>query len=232
MRRAAKGTPGRAVGSAPKGREAARLDHFREKEPDERSRRFTRVSHFVTAATLIVCAGLVIAGIFAGIFESVATLRGFLAGLGLWAPLAFIALSAAQSVFPVLPGGITVIAAPVLFGVVGGTLYSYIGAIIGSVAAFLIARRLGMSVLRARFKPTTLTKYLGWLTHPHFPRYFALAIALPVAPDDFLCYLAGMTTMRLRTFMVIIVLLKPWAILAYSFGILTLLSMVFPRLGL
>ena len=88
-----------------------------------------------------------------------------------------------------------------------------------------------MAVLRARFNAKTLNKYLGWLTHPRFPHFFALAIALPVAPDDFLCYLAGLTNMKKRVFTAIIVLLKPWSILAYSFGVLTLLKLLLPSWG-
>ena len=37
--------------------------------------------------------------------------------------------------------------------------------------------------------------------------------------------------MKLRVFVLIIVLLKPWSILAYSFGVLTIIQWVFPGLG-
>src|SRR5699024_9307126 len=48
---------------------------------------------------------------------------------------------------------------------------------------------------------------------------FALAIALPIAPDDLLCYIAGTTRMRWRTYVAIILLCKPWALIAYGLGI-------------
>nr|WP_263848867.1 hypothetical protein [Lacticaseibacillus thailandensis] len=49
---------------------------------------------------------------------------------------------------------------------------------------------------------------------------------LPVAPDDFLCMLAGLTKMSLRKFVWIIVLCKPWTILAYSMGMNKLIMLM------
>ena len=198
---------------------------------EARAALFLRVSRWVTALSFIVCAALVVWGFVTGAFSSVPALRETLAGLGVFAPVGFIVISASQAVFPVLPGGVQVIAAPVLFGPLLGTLYSYIATVIGSFAAFFIGRNLGLAVLRARFKPATLEKYLGWLEHRHFVRWLALAIALPVAPDDLLCYLAGFTAMRRRVFALIIVLLKPWSILAYSFGAITVFQAIFPAWG-
>ena len=62
-----------------------------------------------------------------------------------------------------------------------------------------------------------------------FEKFFALAIFFPVAPDDFLCYLAGVTKMSAKTYIAIIVLLKPFTILMYS-AFLVLISNVFLKL--
>ena len=60
-------------------------------------------------------------------------------------------------------------------------------------------------------------KYDGWTEDKkRFERLFTLAIFLPVAPDDFLCYLAGTTTMSWERFATVILLGKPFAILLYS----------------
>ena len=39
---------------------------------------------------------------------------------------------------------------------------------------------------------------------------------LPLFPDDFFCYFSGLTPMRARRFIWIILLGKPWCILGYS----------------
>ena len=57
--------------------------------------------------------------------------------------------------------------------------------------------------------------YEGWLEKgAKFDKFFAVAIFMPVAPDDFLCYLAGLTKMRSSRFLKIIILGKPFAIAA------------------
>lgn len=200
--------------------------------PDASVARFTRLSRRVSVVALLACSALVIVGFATGTLTSVERLREALAALGPLAPLAYMVLTAMESVFPVLPGGAGVIAAPVLFGPVWGTVYCYVGVVVGSTCAFLISRSLGHGLLYARFPRGLVDRYVNRLSHPHFTRLFAVAIGMPVAPDDLLCYLAGLTTMRLRTFLVIILLLKPWSILAYAFGVNTLLAAMFPALGL
>lgn len=74
-------------------------------------------------------------------------------------------------------------------------------------------------------------KYIKWLDSPKFDLYFALAIFFPVAPDDFLCLLAGLTPMKFRRFVAIILLGKPLALLAYSWGLATALSWLAQFLG-
>ena len=66
----------------------------------------------------------------------------------------------------------------------------------------------------------TFHKYSGWLDNQkRFDRLFALAIFLPVAPDDALCMLAGLTEISLKKFSWIILLCKPATILVYSMSL-------------
>ena len=63
-------------------------------------------------------------------------------------------------------------------------------------------------------------KYIGWLSDgERFDKLFAVAIFFPVAPDDFLCMLAGLTKMTYKKFTDIIILGKPASLLAYSFSL-------------
>ena len=54
------------------------------------------------------------------------------------------------------------------------------------------------------------------------------SIALPIAPDDLLCYVAGTTRMRWRTYVWIILLCKPWALIAYGLGVSAVLLKFLP----
>jgi len=48
-----------------------------------------------------------------------------------------------------------------------------------------------------------------------------------VAPDDFLCYLAGTTNMTWKQFVTVIFLGKPFSIALYSLGLTTLFQVIF-----
>ena len=155
-----------------------------------------------------------------GIFSSQEKLRTFIDGFGMAGGLIFVLIQIIQVVVPIIPGGISCLAGVLMFGGGMGFVYNYIGICIGSVLAFLIAKAYGKPLLRKMFQPNLLEKYENWTqTQNRFAKLFALAIFLPVAPDDFLCYLAGTTNMRLKTFTVIILLGKPCSIAAYSLGL-------------
>ena len=62
-----------------------------------------------------------------------------------------------------------------------------------------------------------------------------MAMLLPLFPDDFLCYLTGVSKMTAKRFIWIIVLGKPWCILAYSYNytvILTYIGMLTGFIGI
>lgn len=193
--------------------------------------RFARWSRRVTLVGWVVWIGLLAWAFRSGMLTSVSRLRETVEGFGPLAPVVYALAGASEAVFPVIPGSVTIIAAPVIFGPVVGTLAAYAATCLGSIAVFVISRHVGQDLLTTRFRPATVQRWLGWLEHRHFTRWFALAIALPVAPDDLLCYLAGLSTMRARTFVLIILLLKPWSLLAYTFGVLALLQHWFPWLS-
>lgn len=167
-------------------------------------------------------------GLETGVLRSLESLQAYVDSLGAWGPLAFVVASIASVVFPIVPAGLLVIAGPVLFGPVEGTLYNYLAVCLGSFLNFAIARHVGLDLIERLFSPRTVEKYLGWTRSPKFTTAFATAIALPVAPDDLLCYLAGTTRMTWRTYALIILLCKPWALIAYGLGISTLLTTVVP----
>ena len=55
-----------------------------------------------------------------------------------------------------------------------------------------------------------------------YERFLFIATVLPLFPDDFLCYFSGLMKMNSKKFIWIIILGKPWCILAYSivFGLI------------
>lgn len=181
----------------------------------------------ISLCSLAVCVGIAVWGFRRGVFTSQQTMEEAIAGLGMAGPVIFILIQSAQVVLPVLPGGISCLAGVILFGAVKGFLYNYIGICMGSLLAFALAKNYGRPLLPKLFGKDLLRKYDGWTGDSHhFERMFTLAIFLPVAPDDFLCYLAGTTSMSWEKFTSVILLGKPFAILMYSLFLNTLWNQI------
>lgn len=178
-----------------------------------------RISNITVGLATVSMVAFVFYGFQTDLFTSQTALTDYLGKFGVMAFLAFIVFQAVQVVFPILPGGIGVLGGVLIFGPWFGFLLNYVGICIGSVVAFLIAKRFGTPLIVSMFSAKLQSKYMKWAENKKFPKWFAIAIFMPVAPDDFLCYLAGTTNMSLKKFTTIILLGKPGAIAAYSFGL-------------
>ncbi|WP_298022969.1 TVP38/TMEM64 family protein [uncultured Dysosmobacter sp.] len=167
-----------------------------------------------------LCVLVAVWGWRTGVLTSQERLQALVSSFGMAGALLFTVFQAVQVVVPILPGGLGCLAGVLLFGPVWGFAYNYVGICAGSLLAFGVARNCGKPLLSLLFSEKTIEKYSRWSEErDRFARLFALAIFLPVAPDDFLCYLAGTTDMTWRRYTAIILLGKPFAIALYSLGL-------------
>jgi uncharacterized membrane protein YdjX (TVP38/TMEM64 family) len=112
------------------------------------------------------------------------------------APLLYIAIYAAATALAI-PGSILTLAGGAMFGVVGGTLYTTIGANIGANAAFGIARFLGRDGIRG------LAGRLDGLdraTENHGFRGLLTLRLIPAVPFNALNFGSGLTSIRWPTY--------------------------------
>jgi len=115
---------------------------------------------------------------------------------GPWAPLAFIGLYVAQAIAAPIPGQALNFAAGYLFGLIPGILYSWLGLILGSTAALLLARYLGRPLVKRLVAPAALEK-MDRLAENRGLVFFFLVFLLPGLPDDIACFVAGLTSLPL-----------------------------------
>ncbi len=178
------------------------------------------ISRWISWISLIVCVFVAIYLYRAGAFSSTEDLQELIAKTGIAGALMFFVIQVIQVVIPIIPGGVSCLAGVLLFGAWKGFALNYFGICLGSCIAFFISRNVGKDLLHRLFSEQLITKYENWTEKQNrFTKLFALAIFFPVAPDDFLCYLAGTTKMRWREFVTIILLGKPLSIAAYSLGL-------------
>jgi len=167
---------------------------------------------------LLLLAGIfIIRGYLAGYFDSVETFQTYIGTFGVLAPLILIVIQAIQVILPVLPGFLGCIVGAGMFGAAGGFWCNYIGISAGSIIAFLLAQRFGVELVMRMVPMEKYQKWTEWVNkRKSYTAVLFLAILLPLAPDDFLCYFSGLTGMPTKRFVWIIALGKPWCILAYS----------------
>jgi uncharacterized membrane protein YdjX (TVP38/TMEM64 family)/rhodanese-related sulfurtransferase len=134
-------------------------------------------------------------------------------GLGVWGPVAHVALFALGTVLFV-PGALFALAGGVLFGPVWGTLLNLAGATLGATAAFLVARYVAADWVRqkAGARLERLIKGVeaeGW-------RFVALMRLVPLTPFNLLNYALGLTRIPVVSYMLAsLVCMAPGA-LAYT----------------
>lgn len=179
-----------------------------------------RILHIITALGVIAMTAFVVYGFRAGLFQDKKAMEAFVQQGGIWGPVLFVLIQIVQVVIPIIPGGVSCAAGVILFGAWQGFFYNYIGIVIGSLINFYLARRYGQCFVKFFVKEETYDKYTKWLDKgKKFDKFFALAIFFPVAPDDFLCMLAGLTKMSWKKFSAIILLGKPASIALYSMAL-------------
>ena len=173
-----------------------------------------------TALLVILCLLLIIMfgkAYLDGKFNSVETLQEYIEQFGIFGPIVLIIIQALQVVIPILPGFLGCIVGSMSFGWFVGFLFNFIGISLGSIIAFLLARKYGVKIVKSMFSEKKYEKYSTWAGNSK--SYVALlfwAMVLPLFPDDFLCYFSGLTSMKTKKFIIIIILGKPWCLLAYS----------------
>lgn len=187
------------------------------------------IFNLISFLVLVVFTGLGYRGYKEGLFNSLDSFRAYILSKGELAPLFFMIIQLIQIVLPVIPGGLTTVFGVIVFGAFWGFIYNYISICLGSILVFFIARNFGKSVIIRIFGRETFDKYHHKIKDKSYEKFFALAILFPVAPDDFLCYLSGLTDMSFKKFASIIFLFKGPSIFLYSMAWVMGLDFVFKK---
>ncbi len=120
------------------------------------------------------------------------------ADLGVFGPLAVIALMVLAVVMTPIPSAPIAMAAGAVFGQFAGAVYIIIGAELGAIIAFLLARALGRDVAR-RWFGTGLDKGLLGSQNALMFAVFASRL-MPFVSFDLMSYAAGLSTLRFWRF--------------------------------
>jgi uncharacterized membrane protein YdjX (TVP38/TMEM64 family) len=142
---------------------------------------------------------------FEGIYSSSDKLSKFLQSLGPYSPAVFVLLQVLQVIAAPIPGELTGVAGGYVYGETIGFVLSTIGLTLGSWIAFELASILGRPFVE-RFVNKDILHKFDFLTSNTGALICFLLFLIPGFPKDLLCYLFGLSRMKLATFLVVSVI--------------------------
>lgn len=149
--------------------------------------------------------------------ELVAKLPGWVEGLGVWGPIAFIGGYALAAV-AFVPGSVLTLAAGPLFGLWKGAAYVLVAATLGASAAFLIARYLARGAVERKLEGNLRFAAIDRAVGAEGRKIVFLLRLSPVFPFNLLNYALGLTKVRFVDFVVASIGMLPGSFLYVYLG--------------
>lgn len=139
--------------------------------------------------------------------KSVEQLRKYIQSMGAYAWLTFVILQFLQVWLLPIPAFVSVGVGVLLFGPLKAAIYSFIGILLGSVLAFFIGKFLGYKVASWLVGKETLDKALLSVKGKD-KAVLTFMFLFPFFPDDVLCFVAGLSTMSVKFFLIMITIVR------------------------
>lgn len=122
---------------------------------------------------------------------------------GFWGKVAFIGMVVMKVVVAVIPGEPFELASGYAFGVWEGLLLCMIGITIGSMIVFSLVKKFGVSIIRVFFSQERIDGMKLLHTSKKGNIILSIVYIVPGTPKDFLNYCAGLTTIKLHTWLLV-----------------------------
>lgn len=129
--------------------------------------------------------------------------REWVNGFGVWGKLIFVGLIVLQIIVAFIPGEPFEIVAGYAFGTFWGTLLCVVGEVIGSVLVFLFVRKCGDRAIEVFFPREKIDSLRFMRDEKKVETFAFIAFLIPGTPKDILSYCAGITHMKLSTWVFI-----------------------------
>lgn len=147
---------------------------------------------------LVVVLGIVLLGRAVGGY--LPAFVGWVDAQGPWGPALFIAGYVLATV-AAIPGSLLTLGAGAIFGLIGGIAYVFVGAVLGSSLAFLIARYLARPAVERRVASDRRFEQIDAAVAKEGLKIVFLLRLSPLLPYNALNYALGLTRVRFRDFL-------------------------------
>lgn len=122
---------------------------------------------------------------------------------GVWGPVVFMLLNIAQVLLAIIPGGPFEIAAGALWGPLWGTIMCDIAMTTGGVVTFLFARKFGMKFIELFTTREKIESVKFLKANEKSTALLFLFFLLPGTPKDLMCYVVGLSDIKLGVWILI-----------------------------
>lgn len=146
---------------------------------------------------LVALVAIVLLGRSAGAY--VPQFSAWVGELGPLGPIAFV-VGYAVAVIAFVPGSVLTLASGAIFGLVEGTLYVFVAAILGSTGAFLIARHGARAAVEKRIKGDVRFASIDAAVGQEGRKIVFLLRLSPIFPFNLLNYALGLTQIKLADY--------------------------------
>lgn len=165
------------------------------------------ISAFVLVICILAVLLLMMTTGFFDVVHSPEKFKEYLENAGAWMPLAYIVLQFLQVIILPIPSFVSVAAGVALFGGPKTLLYSYVAIVPASIVAFFIGRKLGTKAVSWMIGKDTLERWQKKLKGKD-NLVLSTMFLLPLFPDDILCFVAGLSSMSNKYYIIMILICR------------------------
>lgn len=145
--------------------------------------------------------------------KDTAALRNYLAAQAPWSQLIYFGLQLFSVIIAPIPSNLIAAAGGAALGIWQSFALTIPAVTLGSCITFWLARTLGKNFADRVIRKKLPDHYLELLDRKR-DSFLFLTFLFPFFPDDLICIMAGFTDISFRRFFLIVLLARPWGLLA------------------
>lgn len=150
------------------------------------------------------------------VFSSVATFKEFILSTKNKGMIIYVLVQYLQVLFVPIPSMIITLTGVAIYGPTIGSLLCATGVLLGSYSSFFIGKVFGAKIVQWIVGKDNAIKYADLISKKG--KFFLIvAFLLPLFPDDILCMIAGITSMKFKDFFWIALVTRPIGVVCMSF---------------
>ena len=176
--------------------------------------------YLILLVSIVIMLGLTIAlwMPLINFIEDPNSLSLWIAEAGIWGPIIFMCLNTLQVLLAIIPGGPFEVAAGALFGPWIGSIMCDLAMSAGGVITFLFVRKFGMQFIELFTTKEKIESVKFLHSSQKSTTLLFLFFLLPGTPKDLMCYVVGLTDIKLSTWILINLMGRFPAILLSALG--------------